>query len=134
VKLFTIDNLRDINEATLSSRKAAAETAHVHVEEEINRSIRLLNRTAADDTLAQLYTWAEAGRLRERDKAIARLPAGEEKAPEIIEDLSRVLVKKLLADATMSIRQCAEAGNLTAAESLVQAITRGEHTCFRKEG
>lgn len=134
VKLFTIDNLRDISEATLSSRKAAAETANVHIEEEMNRSVRLLNRTAADDTLAQLYTWAEAVRLRERDKAIARLPAGEEKTPEIIEDLSRVLVNKLLADATMSIRQCAEAGNLAAAESLVQAITRGEHSCFRKEG
>lgn len=133
VRLFSIDNLREINEATLHSRKAAAEQARLYIEEEMNRSIRLLNRTAADDILAGLYTWAEAIRVRERDRAVSRIPVIPEKTRDVIEDVTRVLVNKLLADATMSIRQCAESGDLVTAETLVDAITKGEHACFRKE-
>jgi glutamyl-tRNA reductase len=50
-----------------------------------------------------------------------------------IDDLSRVLVKKLLVDATYSIRESAECGELQYAEALVKAITRGEPLCIQKD-
>ena len=50
-----------------------------------------------------------------------------------MEDLSRVLVTKILNDATFSIRACAESGDLEAAEALVAAIIRGERLCTRNE-
>jgi glutamyl-tRNA reductase len=43
----------------------------------------------------------------------------------VIDDLTRVLTKKILTDATASIRACAEDGDRSAAEALVQALTRG---------
>jgi glutamyl-tRNA reductase len=43
----------------------------------------------------------------------------------VIDDLTRVLTKKILTDATASIRACAEEGDRGAAEALVQAFTRG---------
>ncbi|HOT02634.1 MAG TPA: glutamyl-tRNA reductase [Methanolinea sp.] len=133
ISLFSIDNLRRINEMTMHARRTEAERAREFLDGELLHFIRLLNSRAADDTLATLHTWAEAIRLRERDRALARLGGGDPRAREVIDDLSRVLVKKILSDVTVSIRHCAEMGELESAESLVSAITRGENLCFRKE-
>ena len=49
-----------------------------------------------------------------------------------IDDLTHVLSKKLLTDATFAIRASAEAGDLEAAEALLKAITQGERfSCER---
>ncbi len=134
VTLFSIDNLRHINDRNMETRRAEADRASYYVEEELAQFIRLLNGKAADATLAALHTWAEAIRVRERDKALARLGAGDERTREILDDLSRVLVGKLLSDVTLSIRLCAEGGDLESAGSLVDAIIKGERLCFRNDG
>jgi glutamyl-tRNA reductase len=125
VHLFTIDDLRGVNEQTMSTRRAEAERATTFVDEELDLFIRQLHRKSADDCIAALHTWAEAVRLRERDKALSRLGGADDKTAEVIDDLSRVLTKKILTDATASIRACAEEGDRSAAEALVQALTRG---------
>jgi glutamyl-tRNA reductase len=126
VRLFSIDNLRTINEETMSNRKAEAERAQQFIIKELALFFRQLNRKTADDILATLHTWAEAVRTRERDKAIARLGGSDERMAEIVDDLTRVLSKKLLTDATFAIRASAESGELEAAEALLRAITQGE--------
>ncbi len=126
VSLFTIDNLRIINEQTMSTRRSEAKRAHAFVTGELELFLRQLQRKSADDILASLHTWAEAVRIRERDKAIARLGDPDARTSEIVDDLTRVLAKKLLTDATFAIRASAEAGDLPSAESLVKAITQGE--------
>lgn len=132
VCLFTIDDLRQVNDSAAQSRHEAATKVRVFLEEELDQFIRLYNRRAADETLATLHTWAETVRLRERDRALSRLHGCDEHAKEIVDDLSRALVRKLLADVTMSIRFCAEHGEIDRAEELVSAITRGEGLCSRK--
>ena len=130
VRLFDIDNLRSINEQTMSNRKTEAERARQFIEDELVVFIRQLNRKTADDILAALHTWAKAVRTRERDKAVARLGNSDEKTAEVIDDLTRVLSKKLLTDATFAIRASAEAGDLESAEALLKAITQGERIFF----
>jgi glutamyl-tRNA reductase len=44
----------------------------------------------------------------------------------VVDDLSRVLAKKLLTDATFSIRASAEDGDLAAAQALSKAIISGD--------
>lgn len=131
VHLFTIDSLRKINEDTMSNRKAEAEKAQRYLEGELTQFVRLLNGKAADETLAILHSWADAIRQRERDRAIGRIGTADEKTREVVDDLTRALVSKILSDVTISIRLCAEDGDLSYAESLVSAITRGEKLCFR---
>lgn len=126
VRLFTIDNLRTINDKTMSTRKAEADRAHAFVEEELAIFLRHLNRRSADEVLGQLHTWAESVRIRERDRALARLGSTDPKAAAVIDDLSRVLARKLITDVTFSIRACAEDGDLCTAEALVRAVTEGE--------
>ncbi|MDD1700827.1 MAG: glutamyl-tRNA reductase [Methanoregula sp.] len=126
VRLFSIDNLRTINEQTMSTRKAEAERAREFVDAELEIFLRHLNRKSADDMLAALHMWADAVRIRERDRAIARLDCSDTRIAEIVDDLTRVLAKKLLTDATFSIRESAEEGDLTMAKALVRAITQGD--------
>jgi glutamyl-tRNA reductase len=133
VHLFTIDNLRTVNEQTMSTRKSEAERAHAFVEAELEIFLRHLNRRSADDMLALLHTWAEGVRIRERDRALARLGSGDPKFAEIIEDLTRVLSRKLITDVTFSIRASAEEGDLTTAEALVKAVTEGERIPSQKD-
>ncbi len=129
VSLFTIDSLRGINDITMKSRKSEAEKAAVFIEDELDQFVRLLNRKAADDTLAIVHTWAEAIRVRERDRAIGRLGAKDERIREVLDDLTRVLTNKLLSDATLAIRSKAESGDLDTAEELARAITKGDTRC-----
>ena len=126
VRLFSIDNLRTINEQTMSTRKAEAEKAREFVDAELEIFLRHLNRKSADEMLAALHMWADAVRVRERDRAIARLDCSDTRIAEIVDDLTRVLAKKLLTDATFSIRESAEEGDIAAAMALVRAITQGD--------
>lgn len=130
--LFTIDDLRSINDATMESRRSEAERARAIIDEEVDHFIRHLRRTAADETLALLYTWAESIRARERDRAIARMGDSNDRTRMIVDDLTRALTKKLLSDVTTSICSSAECGDMERAEALVRAITRGE-LCFHKD-
>ena len=132
VHLFTIDDLRNVNDAAMESRRCEADRARGIIDEEADLFIRLLRRTAADETLALLYTWAESIRIRERDRALSRLGEGDDRTTEVIDDLTRSLTKKLLSDVTTSIRSNAECGDTEKAEILVKAITRGE-LCFQNE-
>jgi len=127
VRLFTIDDLRSVNAQTMSTRKAEADRAHGFVEAELALFLRHLNRRSADELLGRLHTWAEEVRVRERERALARLGAGADvKTVEIVDDLTRVLARKLITDATFAVRSSAEEGDLTAAEALVRAITMGD--------
>ena len=128
VHLFTIDDLREVNEQTMSTRRVEAERAAAFVDGELDLFIRQWHRKSADDCIAALHTWADAVRMRERDRALGPLGGADDKTREVIDDLTRVLTKKILTDATASIRACAEEGDRGAAEALVQALTR-ERQC-----
>jgi glutamyl-tRNA reductase len=130
VSLFSIDDLRVVSENNLKERRAEAERARDFIDGELEQFVSLVNRTAADDTLSLLYTWAEAIRVRERDRAVHRLSGDDPRVREVIDDLTRAMVKKLLSDATLSIRECAEKGEIQAAEAMVRAITQGDGHCL----
>ncbi|UUX92471.1 glutamyl-tRNA reductase [Methanoplanus endosymbiosus] len=132
VKLFTIDDLKSVSNENMRLRRKEAENAEKFLLEEHRQFISLINRAAANEPLADLHTWAEAIRVRERDRAVSRIGKTENSVSEVIDDLTKVLVKKLLSDATVAVRGCAESGDIRSAENLVLAITRGR-TCTRKE-
>lgn len=132
VLLYTIDDLRKVNDDTTQFRKEAAEKVRTYLDQELVQFIRHVNRKAADEVLGSLHSWAEQLRTRERDKALSRLSGYDERYRTVIDDLTRVITRKLLTDVTLSIRACAERGEMQLAEELVGAITRGEMICSRK--
>ena len=98
VHLFTIDDLRSVSEKNMEHRKDEAAHAGEMIDEYLPEFIRLYNRTAAGDLIAGLSTWAESIRVRERDKALGKLGSPDPHTLAEIDDLTRVLTKKLLAD------------------------------------
>ncbi|MBP2132660.1 glutamyl-tRNA reductase [Methanomicrobium sp. W14] len=133
VKVFTIDDLKSVSESNMDTRRHEAEMAEAYLLEEEKNFVSLINRASANEALGDLYTWAESIRVRERDKALGRISYADDRTKEILDDFSRVIVKKLLTDATFAVRSCAECGDMRNAEKLVLAITRGEKPCSPKE-
>jgi glutamyl-tRNA reductase len=131
VCLYTIDDLRKVNDDTAQFRKEAAEKVREFLDQELVQFTRLFNRKAADELLATLHSWAEQIRIRERDRALSRLSGCDDRLRDVTDDLTRVLTRKLLTDVTLTIRTCAERGEMKIAEDLVGAITRGEMLCSR---
>ncbi|MDD1678186.1 MAG: glutamyl-tRNA reductase [Methanomicrobiales archaeon] len=126
VRLFTVDDLREISENNIQARKREMEQARELLKDELDHCIRLVKRASVEDMLAGLYTWAEAIRLRERDRALHRIGITDQRIESILDDLTHTLVKKLFSDATYSLRSYAERGEIDKAQSLVKAITKGE--------
>ena len=126
IKLFTIDDLKTISDKNLDMRRHEAELAERFIIEEEKKFVTELNRTASSEYLAQLHTWADSIRIRERDKALSRLTNADDKTKEVFNDFSKVIVKKLLTDLTFAIRGCAEQADTQTAENLVLAVTKGE--------
>jgi glutamyl-tRNA reductase len=126
VHLCTIDSLRAISEQTIEARRGEAERVLDMIENEVGRCVRLLNRRAAEQGLGRLHSWAEHVRVRERDRALKRLGTVDERTREVVDDLSRVLARRLLAEATLAVRAEAEAGRIEEANVLVSAITGGD--------
>jgi glutamyl-tRNA reductase len=123
VRLFTMDNLRAISENNIQARKKEITQAQALLKDELEHCVRLVKRASVDDMLAGLYTWAEAIRIRERDRALNRIGLRDERINSILDDLTYTLVKKLFSDTTHTIRSYAEKGELDKAHTLVKAIT-----------
>jgi len=132
VTLFTIDDLRSINEVTMENRRGAADRVLVMIESELPRLQKLINRKVSDYTVASLYSWAESIRIRERDRALVRIDGSTADYSQILDDLTRSLTKKLLSDITYAIRESTECGDVKTAEIIVNAIIKGEPICFPK--
>jgi glutamyl-tRNA reductase len=126
--LCTIDSLRAISEQNMETRRSEAERVSGMIDEELGRCVRLLNRQAAGNGLGFLHSWAERVRTRERDRALKRLGQPDERTRQVIDDLSRVLARRLLADTTLAVRAEAEAGRVEEADALVRVITGEDPT------
>ena len=107
----------------MQSRLHEAEEAEHIVEAYIPEFIKILNRTAAGDVLASLYSWAEEIRSRELSRARKKLAAGAD-AYTLIEDVTASITKKMLDDAAKVIRKSAEEENPETARKIVAAIIR----------
>ncbi|MGD9776900.1 MAG: glutamyl-tRNA reductase [Methanosarcina sp.] len=123
VELCNIDNLRVISERTLRMRKEEAKKAEAIIQEEI----RLLNlqykRHKADRLISELYKQVYDVRLRERQKAVNRLSSYHtigDIETEVLDDLTRSIVNKILGEPTKVLRQAAELGN----EEFLDVVSR----------
>ena len=122
VLLYTIDDLAGISKRNMESRRREIESAEELISAYLPEFEKIINRTAAGDVLAELYSWAEDIRVREAEKALRAIRSGAD-AEEIIEKLTLSLTKKLLDDAGSAVRRSAEECRIDQAKSLVTAIT-----------
>ncbi|ATZ61108.2 MAG: glutamyl-tRNA reductase [Methanosarcinales archaeon Met12] len=114
VELHNIDSLKKIRDANIEKRKVEALKVEEIIEEELELLERQYKRKRADGVISSLYAQVENIRVQERKRAINRLRAiggVDEYQLEVIDDLTKSLVNKILAHPTKTLRDGSEDGD-----------------------
>lgn len=122
VNLFTIDDLKGISEKNMQTRACEIQNAEKIIDDYLDGFIKTVNKTAASDILAELYSWAEEIRERECRKALHLIENGDN-PKEVLKNLTNSLTKKLLEDASKTIRETAEEKDPAEIRRIVNKIT-----------
>lgn len=111
VRLFDVDDLRAGLDGAMASRLREVPKVEELVEEEVAAFARRYRELEVEPLVASLRQRAEQIRRQELERTLRRLGEVDEKTAEQIDHLSRALVKKLLHEPTVRLRERAgEAG------------------------
>jgi glutamyl-tRNA reductase len=110
VVIRTIDDLRDITDQAVSVRKTLVKEAQPKVEESVEKISAQLRRDEAEPMVSDLYQRADRIRREELEKALSKLNLPENQQ-EVLERMSLSLVRKLLAQPVVNLREAAKKGD-----------------------
>jgi len=118
VHLYNIDDLSSIAEQNLEQRKRAAAAAERIIEGELDRFTAWWDSLDAAPIVRSMWQQAEEIRRRELDRALDRMKDLPPEQVEIVEALTRSIVKKLLHDPTSFLKERADRSQLESAEAM----------------
>lgn len=110
IVIKTIDDLRDITDQALSTRTTLVKEAEPKVEEAAEKISALLRREEAEPMVSDLYHRADKIRKEELEKALSKLNLPQHQQ-EVLERMSLSLVRKLLAQPVVNLREAAKKGD-----------------------
>ncbi|MBI4345018.1 MAG: glutamyl-tRNA reductase, partial [Euryarchaeota archaeon] len=113
VKLFNIDGLREIAERNRRLREREAAKVMAIIEEETALLLKQIYHIDVEEIVKTIFEDAEEVRRKEVERALRMLGEVGEKERAVIEDLSKVLVKRSVAPIAGKIRRAAEKGDST---------------------
>jgi glutamyl-tRNA reductase len=111
IYLFTIDDLQNVVNENLESRRQAARDAGQMLAREIERFERELKMLDAVPTIRQLREDAEITRVQTLDQARRMLAAGRD-TKEVLEFLATTLTNRLMHAPSQRLREAAERGDV----------------------
>ena len=120
VHLYDIDDLEAVAEKNLEARRREVGTVEQIVEAEADRFEAWLSGRQVVPTIAGLRNRAEAIRLRELERTLARLPNLDEADRKRIDAMTRSLVKRLLHSPVTRLREPGAERHLDALRDLFQ--------------
>jgi glutamyl-tRNA reductase len=106
----TIDDLRGITDQAVAARKTLVKEAEPKVEEAADKISALLRQEEAEPMVSDLYHRADKIRRDELERALSKLNLPEDQR-EILERMSLSLVRKLLAQPVVNLREAAKKGD-----------------------
>jgi glutamyl-tRNA reductase len=110
VRLFDVDDLRAGLDGTLAARLREVPKVEAIVEDEVASFGRRLRELEVEPLLAELRLRADAIREQEVERTLRRLGDVDPETAEQVELLARALVKKLLHEPTVRLRDRAGEG------------------------
>lgn len=122
VSLFDVDDLRAGLDGALTARLCEVPSVEEIVEEEVAAFGRRRRELEVEPLVAELRRRAEAVRAQELERALADLGDVDPATAERIEHLSRSLVKKLLHDPTVRLRERAGSGDADEVAAAVREL------------
>src|SRR6267143_279183 len=106
----TIDDLRDITDQAVSARRTLIKEAEPKVKEAVEKISALLRREEAEPMVSDLYHRADKIRREELDRALTKLNLPQNQR-DVLEKMSLSLVRKLLAQPVVNLREAAKKGD-----------------------
>jgi glutamyl-tRNA reductase len=134
VKLFNIDGLREI--ATKNRIKREKEVIKVEkiIEKELSLLIKQVYRLDIEDVVKVLFEKAEKIRRRELDKALRMLGNGiGEREKKIVDDLTKVIIKRTISPIADNVRRAAEVGDSDAVAFAQKWFAEDVHHHYRRK-
>jgi glutamyl-tRNA reductase len=104
VNHFSIEDLKEISEKNLAIRKNEVEKVELMIDEELMRFKNKLQNLHIENFLSNLYQYTEEIRSREVDKAKFLLRKCDPEVLDVMEGLSKSLMKKVLHNFIMEAR------------------------------
>lgn len=98
VRLYNIDDLEAVVESNIKMRKQEAKAAEKIIDAELAELVAKFRYLSYQPTLAKLRDKAERMRRREMKRALAKLPDIPPEERKIMENMSKMIVRKLLRD------------------------------------
>ncbi|EAX47046.1 Shikimate/quinate 5-dehydrogenase [Thermosinus carboxydivorans Nor1] len=137
VSLYNIDDLEAVVESNIRSRELEAQAAEAIIEEELGELVNRFRYLSYRPVLVRLTDKAERIRQREVKRALAKLPDITPEERKILENMSRMLVRKLLRDPITRINEAAgtdkEPYYLDAVRKLFKVDDIGEEAACEKQ-
>jgi glutamyl-tRNA reductase len=126
VYLYTVDDLKQVIDENLRSRQEAAEQAEEMIDAQVERFMAWTRSLEAIPTLRAYRAYAETLGAFELDKARRQLD-NDVPAHEVIEALTRNLVRKLTHDPSVNLRSAIADGNTGLLEAVRTLFRIGHH-------
>ena len=111
VSLYNIDSLESVVHSNLSLRQQEAKLAEQIIDMAVGEIKEKFRYFSFRPTLVRLSAKAEAIRRRELKRALTKLPDISPEQKKVFENMSRMLVRKLLRDPVIRIHEAAMAGS-----------------------
>ncbi|MDQ3671679.1 MAG: glutamyl-tRNA reductase [Actinomycetota bacterium] len=122
VRLFDVDDLRAGLDDAIGSRLREVPSVEAIVEDEVERFGRRYRELEVEPLVASIRQHAEQIRRHEVERALRDLGDVDAETAERIEHLSRALVKKLLHEPTLRLRERAGEGEADEAASAIREL------------
>ncbi len=110
LSLKTIADLRDVTDQAVTLRKTLAKEAKPQVEEAVEKISALLRREEVEPMVSELFQRADKIRRDELEEVLSELNLPEQQR-EILERMSLSLVRKILAQPVVNLREAAKKGD-----------------------
>lgn len=110
ISLYNIDDLENVVENNIQQREQEAKTAEKIIHAEIAELVEKFRYLAYQPVLSRLKIKTEAIRRREMKRALAKLPELSDGQIKIMENMSKMLMRKLLRDPVICINEAAYRG------------------------
>lgn len=107
VSLYNVDDLEAVVESNIKEREEEAKAAEKIIAEELEDLINKFRYLSLRPTVVRLSDKAERIRQREMKRALTKLPDITPEQKKIFENMSRMLVRKLLRDPMVRINEAA---------------------------
>ncbi len=111
IRLYNIDNLKNISETNLARRREEAKKAELLIEEELALLKKQYKRQQADKIISALYSRVENIRGKECEEAVNKLKARHtigEIERTVLDDMTHSFANQILAEPTKILRNAAE--------------------------